>query len=155
MSAPFQRPSEHILISGQSSIVWNEKVENKCKLCVRRADVRHWSCPFRLDRVGSFHVTMRDADETPQFVRVEIALSSAVFMVTFTDASYYPPPIRIENLSDVPVLYQQQAENLQKSHLRAICKARSHVDYAWDDLYGNKFIVLQVFSVFFGVQTEV
>ncbi|KJH48828.1 hypothetical protein DICVIV_05018 [Dictyocaulus viviparus] len=43
----------------------------------------------------------RDADETPRFIRVEIILNSAVFCVTFTDAEYYPSPIRIENHSDV------------------------------------------------------
>ncbi|RCN23866.1 hypothetical protein ANCCAN_30445, partial [Ancylostoma caninum] len=88
----------------------------------------------------------RDADETPRFVRVEVILNSAVFCVTFTDAEYYPPPIRIENQSDVPVLYQQQSEGPIGQHLRTICKARSHIDYAWDDLYGSRRIVLQVYE---------
>ncbi|VDL84917.1 unnamed protein product [Nippostrongylus brasiliensis] len=88
----------------------------------------------------------RDADETPRFVRVEVILNSAVFCVTFTDAEYYPAPIRIDNQSDVPVLYQQQSEGPIGQHLRTICKARSHVDYAWDDLYGSRRIVLQVYE---------
>ncbi|KAK5972275.1 hypothetical protein GCK32_014806, partial [Trichostrongylus colubriformis] len=57
-------------------------------MCVRRSDVRHWSCPFRIDRIGSFYITMRDSDETPRFVRVEVILNSAVFCVTFIDADY-------------------------------------------------------------------
>ncbi|RCN30341.1 hypothetical protein ANCCAN_23890 [Ancylostoma caninum] len=141
------RLSEHVHIASQCSLVWNENYEDCRQLCVRRSDVRHWSCPFRIDRIGSFHITMRDADETPRFVRVEVILNSAVFCVTFTDAEYYPPPIRIENQSDVPVLYQQQSEGPIGQHLRTICKARSHIDYAWDDLYGSRRIVLQVMFV--------
>ncbi|KIH60557.1 hypothetical protein ANCDUO_09192, partial [Ancylostoma duodenale] len=140
------RLSEHVHIASQCSLVWNENYEDCRQLCVRRSDVRHWSCPFRIDRIGSFHITMRDADETPRFVRVEVILNSAVFCVTFTDAEYYPPPIRIENQSDVPVLYQQQSEGPIGQHLRTICKARSHIDYAWDDLYGSRRIVLQVYE---------
>ncbi|KAK6043585.1 hypothetical protein COOONC_18910, partial [Cooperia oncophora] len=96
------RASEHVHIASQCSLVWNENYEDCRQMCVRRSDVRYWSCPFRIDRIGSFHITMRDSDETPRFVRVEVILNSAVFCVTFTDAEYYPPPIRIDNQSDRP-----------------------------------------------------
>ncbi|VDO43663.1 unnamed protein product [Onchocerca flexuosa] len=115
-------------------------------ICVKRDDVKYWSCPFRIDLISSFHVTMRDVDETPQFLRVEVILNSAIFYVTFTDVRHYPPPIQLENLSDVPVLYQQKIERSQSSHLRTICKARSTVDYAWDDHYAEKLLILQVFE---------
>uniref|UniRef100_A0A183EDE0 SHR-BD domain-containing protein n=1 Tax=Gongylonema pulchrum TaxID=637853 RepID=A0A183EDE0_9BILA len=137
-------------------LVWNENFGDNRMLCVKRDDVKYWSCPFRIDLISSFHVTMRDADETPRFLRVEVILNSAIFYITFTDARYYPPPIQLENLSDVPVLYQQKIDSiyeissrylgLSSSHLRTICKARSTVDYAWDDPYGNKLLVLQVFE---------
>ncbi|CAJ0931757.1 unnamed protein product, partial [Mesorhabditis belari] len=142
-----ERSSEHIHLAPGCNLVWNENYENVRKLCVRRADVKHWSCPFRIDRVGSFHITMRDADETPRFVRVEVILSSAIFYVSFTDASYFPPPIQIENLSDVPVLYQQYSDNTTKQHLRTICKANSTVNYAWDDHAArDKLLLLQVYE---------
>ncbi|KAK6043583.1 hypothetical protein COOONC_18912 [Cooperia oncophora] len=99
---------------------------------------------FRKTERKNFMTVRKDSDETPRFVRVEVILNSAVFCVTFTDAEYYPPPIRIDNQSDVPVLYQQQSEGPIGQHLRTICKARSHIDYAWDDLYGSRRIVLQV-----------
>ncbi|CAJ0586859.1 unnamed protein product, partial [Mesorhabditis spiculigera] len=141
------RPSEHIHVAPGCNLVWNESYEDARKLCVRRADVKHWSCPFRIDHVGSFHITMRDADETPRFVRVEIIVSSAVFYVTFTDASYFPPPIQIENKSDVPVLYQQYSDATTKQHLRTICKANSTVDYAWDNPSTiQKLLLLQVYE---------
>lgn len=33
-----------------------------------------------------------------------------------------------------------------RGHLRTICKARSIVDYAWDNLYAPKLLTLQVFE---------
>lgn len=140
------KEKDHVHLAAQSSTTWNENDAARRMLCVRRADVKHWSCPFLIDRIGSFHVTMRDADETPRFIRVEIILTSAVFQITFTNADLYPPPIRIENLTDVPVLYQQESSTPARRHLRTICKSKSVVDYAWDDLYGNKKMVLQVFE---------
>uniref|UniRef100_A0A1I7TSK2 Ricin B-type lectin domain-containing protein n=1 Tax=Caenorhabditis tropicalis TaxID=1561998 RepID=A0A1I7TSK2_9PELO len=141
-----EKEKDHVHLAAQSSTTWNENYAARRMLCVRRADVKHWSCPFLIDRIGSFHVTMRDADETPRFIRVEIILTSAVFQITFTNADFYPPPIRIENLTDVPVLYQQESNTPARPHLRTICKSKSVVDYAWDDLYGNKRMVLQVFE---------
>ena len=117
--------------------------------------------PAGLKKFDQICLVSRDSDETPRFVRVEIILAGAVFCISFTDAHFYPPPIRIENLSDVryfkisfekktifqvPILYQQFAAAPTKQHLRTICKAKSHVDYAWDDLYGEKKILLQVDS---------
>lgn len=67
---------------------------------------------------------MRDRDETPKFVRVEVALNGASFFVTFTDAFYFPAPIKIENHTNVPVLYQQASQG-HTSRFRTICKANS------------------------------
>ncbi|EFO91326.1 hypothetical protein CRE_11977 [Caenorhabditis remanei] len=141
-----EKEKDHVHLAAQSSTTWNENYAARRMLCVRRADVKHWSCPFLIDRIGSFHVTMRDSDETPRFIRVEIILTSAVFQITFTNADFYPPPIRIENMTDVPVLYQQESSSPARPHLRTICKSKSVVDYAWDDLYGKKMMVLQVFE---------
>ncbi|KHN80922.1 Vacuolar protein sorting-associated protein 13D [Toxocara canis] len=140
------QPSHHVKMASKCNLIWNENFEDKRMLCVKRDDVKYWSCPFRIDQISSFHVTMRDADETPQFVRVEIILNSAVFCVTFTDARYFPPPIQLENLSNVPVLYHQKTDKSERSYLRTICKAHSTVDYAWDDHYGCKMLTLQVFE---------
>ncbi|CAG9534944.1 unnamed protein product [Cercopithifilaria johnstoni] len=140
------QPNQHVKVASKCNLIWNENFEDNRMICVKRDDVKYWSCPFRIDLISSFHVTMRDADETPQFLRVEVTLNSAIFYVTFTNVCYYPPPIQLENLSDVPVLYQQKIERPQSSHLRTICKARSTVDYAWDDHYAPKLLILQVFE---------
>ncbi|TKR63468.1 hypothetical protein L596_027295 [Steinernema carpocapsae] len=140
------RPNKHVLIDSKCNMIWNENFEDKPMLCLRQDKVKHWSLPFRIDQIGSFHVTMRDASDTPNFVRVEVSLNSAVFCVTFTDACFFPPPIQIINQSNVPVLYQQYSETPREAHLRTICQARSTVDYAWDDLYAAKKLTLQVFE---------
>uniref|UniRef100_A0AC34FAX8 Vitellogenin n=1 Tax=Panagrolaimus sp. ES5 TaxID=591445 RepID=A0AC34FAX8_9BILA len=138
------RPSQHIPLASKCNLIWHESFEDKRRLCIRRADVAHWSYPFRIDQIGSFHITMRDRDETPKFVRVEVALSGASFFVTFSDSFYFPAPIKIENLSNVPVLYHQASKDYNR--FRTICKANSTVDYFWDDLYGEKLLTLQVYE---------
>uniref|UniRef100_A0A7E4V788 Bactericidal permeability-increasing protein n=1 Tax=Panagrellus redivivus TaxID=6233 RepID=A0A7E4V788_PANRE len=137
-------PSKHVPLAPKCNLIWHENFEDKRQLCIRRADVAHWSCPFRLDQIGSFHLTMRSQDDTPKFVRVEVALSGASFWVTFTDSVYFPAPIKIQNLSDVPVLYQQASK--EHNHYRTICKANSTVEYSWDNLYGEKLLTLQVYE---------
>uniref|UniRef100_A0A1I7RJH2 Ricin B-type lectin domain-containing protein n=1 Tax=Bursaphelenchus xylophilus TaxID=6326 RepID=A0A1I7RJH2_BURXY len=140
------QPSKQVCLAARSNLIWHESFEDKRMLCAKRLDTNHWSCPFRIDQVGSFHVTMRDRDETPRFIRVEVTLNSASFWVTFTDASFFPAPIQIENRSTVPVLYHQHTESARKHHLRTICKANSIVEYAWDDLYAQKLLTLQVYE---------
>uniref|UniRef100_A0AC35TVT4 Ricin B-type lectin domain-containing protein n=1 Tax=Rhabditophanes sp. KR3021 TaxID=114890 RepID=A0AC35TVT4_9BILA len=135
-----------IRLEPTSNLIWNETFEDNRMMCVKREDILHWSLPFRIDQIGSYHINMRAYDEMPHFVRVEVTLNNARFCVTFTDAKYYPPPIQIVNESDVPILYQQLSKNKNPSHLRSICKARSVVDYAWDNLYDCKLLTLQVYE---------
>jgi vacuolar protein sorting-associated protein 13D len=52
-------PKKHIQLAGNCNLIWHENYEDKRLLCIRRDTVPHWSCPFRIDQVGSFHVTMR------------------------------------------------------------------------------------------------
>uniref|UniRef100_A0AC35U203 Chorein_N domain-containing protein n=1 Tax=Rhabditophanes sp. KR3021 TaxID=114890 RepID=A0AC35U203_9BILA len=141
-----QEIGKKIRLEPSSNLIWNETFEDNRMVCVKREDIKHWSLPFRIDQIGSYHINMRAYDEVPHFVRVEVTLKNARFCVTFTDAKYYPPPIQIVNESDVPVLYQQFSKNKVPSHLRSICKARSVIDYAWDNLYDCKLLTLQVFE---------
>uniref|UniRef100_A0A914WU78 Vacuolar protein sorting-associated protein 13 DH-like domain-containing protein n=1 Tax=Plectus sambesii TaxID=2011161 RepID=A0A914WU78_9BILA len=147
------KPDKNIAIAPNCHFVWHWASESISigpdarMLCLKREDVKHWSCPFQIDTLRSFHVNIRDAHDTPRFLRVEIGLSSAVFTVTVTDAEFFPPPIRIENRTDVPIIYQQQStSNDSQFHLRTICKAQCSVDYAWDDLYAPERLTLQVFE---------
>ncbi|GMR36378.1 hypothetical protein PMAYCL1PPCAC_06573 [Pristionchus mayeri] len=140
-----QQP-RHISISPQSTVIWNENLSSCSLLCIKRGDARSWSSPFRIDSIHSNHVTMRAVDDTPLFLRVEVTLHGSVFHVTFSDAHYCPAPIVIDNQSEVPVLYQQLSRNPGQLHLRTICKARSKVEYAWDDPSDVHQLNLQVYE---------
>lgn len=50
------------------------------------------------------------------FLRLEIVLQGATYFVVFSDANTMPPPIRVDNYSEVPLLFFQ-VSNLLKMHL--------------------------------------
>jgi hypothetical protein len=53
------------------------------------------------------------------FIRAEVMLKGAVFHIVFTDASQLPPPYRIDNMSEVPILfYQSRTEDHQRCLLQ-------------------------------------
>jgi len=91
-------------------MIWHDDkrgIDEPPNLCIRSASIEHWSCPIRIDQIASFLVTLRDRDETPRFLRAEVTLKNASFWITLSDATHFPAPIRLENRSTVPVLYQQ------------------------------------------------
>lgn len=49
----------------------------------------------------------RDRDGRMYFLRLEIVLQGATYFVVFSDANTMPPPIRIDNYSEVPLLFYQ------------------------------------------------
>ena len=72
-------------------------------LCVRIMDIPEckWSGGFLLNRIDSFHISMRDKDKGCLFLRVDIVLQGATFFIVFTDADHMPPPYRIVNFTQV------------------------------------------------------
>lgn len=66
-----------------------------------------WSGGFQIDNDDSLHINVRDKNGKMHFLRVEIVLQAATYFVVFTDADTMPPPIRIENLSQVAVQFYQ------------------------------------------------
>lgn len=107
--------------------------EKEQLLCVRLVTVANclWSGGFRINATDSLHVNIRDRDGRMYFLRLEIVLQGATYFVVFTDANTMPPPIRIDNYSEVPMTFYQscvQVESLQWS-------IRPHLSmpYAWDE----------------------
>ncbi|CAL4063500.1 unnamed protein product, partial [Meganyctiphanes norvegica] len=66
------------------------------------------------------------------FVRVEIIINDATYFIVFTDAESIPPPFRIDNYSEVPMIYYQTGT--QEERLRTVVKAHSSIHYAWDEV---------------------
>ena len=101
-------------------------------LSVRKLDVVacNWSGGFRIDKVDSFHVNMRSEGNLCTFLRVEVLLQGATFYIVFTDADQMSPPFRIDNFSDVQVMYYQTHAT---DGYRTMIKPWTSVDYAWDE----------------------
>lgn len=71
----------------------------------------------------------RDIDFHMYFLRLEVVLQRATFFVVFTDADKMPPPIRIDNFSEVSISF---AQSYCKDSAISIARAHTSVPYAWD-----------------------
>ncbi|XP_013405463.1 vacuolar protein sorting-associated protein 13D-like isoform X2 [Lingula anatina] len=102
-------------------------------LCVRRMDDMdcYWSGGFFLDKVNSFHVNMRGPQKMPLFLRVDVVLQGATYFVIFSDADQMPPPYRIDNFSEVPLVVYQR--DVVDDRLRTLIKPKTSWPYALDE----------------------
>lgn len=57
------------------------------------------------------------------FLRVEVILKGATFFIIFMDCSKIPPPLRIDNQSEVAVTFHQT--NVGSELLKAVVKAHT------------------------------
>ena len=101
-----------------------------------------WSGGFSLDKDRSFHVLMRGRFGHSVFVRCEITLIGAAYRIVLSDAANYPPPFRLENLSQMPVVYHQNRTNV----LCTLNPGQS-VPYSWDEPMLGEVLCLQVKGV--------
>ncbi|XP_050302982.1 intermembrane lipid transfer protein Vps13D isoform X2 [Anthonomus grandis grandis] len=101
-------------------------------LCVSIEDIPDccWSGGFKIDSNNSMHINIRDPNSRVYFLRLEVVLQSATFYIIFTDADTMPPPIRIDNFSEVPIKFGQSCF-IDVMHSTA--RAHSSVPYAWDE----------------------
>uniref|UniRef100_A0A286Y024 Vacuolar protein sorting 13 homolog D n=1 Tax=Cavia porcellus TaxID=10141 RepID=A0A286Y024_CAVPO len=113
-------------------------------LCVRLMDVPNciWSGGFEVNKNNSFHINMRDTLGKCFFLRVEITLRGATYRISFSDTDQLPPPFRIDNFSQVPVVFTQHG--VAEPRLRTEVKPMVSLDYAWDEPSLPPFITLTV-----------
>lgn len=111
-------------------------------LCVRLVDVPEclWSGGFCIDKLDSFHIHMRDKSGKSYFLRVEVILERSAFFVVFADCSKIPPPMRIDNHSEVPITFHQTG--VGDGLLKVVVKPRGSVPYAWDEPMLNPYITV-------------
>lgn len=74
------------------------------------------------------------------FLRLEIVLQGATYFLLFGDAQALPPPIRIDNYSDVPIKFFQPGG---KQQWRTVVRAHSSVAYALDEPMGAQSLVVE------------
>ncbi|KAK0083635.1 hypothetical protein PV325_008476 [Microctonus aethiopoides] len=101
-------------------------------LCVRITDVPNcmWSGGITLDGNHSLTINIRDAAGKMNFLRVDVVLQDSTYFIVFTDANTMPPPIRVDNFSEVPLNINQAGvvDNLQWT-----VRPHSSVPYALDE----------------------
>ncbi|XP_025836301.1 vacuolar protein sorting-associated protein 13D [Agrilus planipennis] len=81
----------------------------------------------------------RDAQGRIYFLRMEVVLEGATFFVIFADADTMPPPIRVDNFSEVPLTFWQTC---CKDLLRCNVRAHTSIPYAWDEPTGSSFLTV-------------
>ncbi|CAH1239855.1 VPS13D [Branchiostoma lanceolatum] len=120
------------------------RVDLDMLLCVRIMDMPDccWSGGFSIERIGSFHVNMRGNNCRCIFLHAEIVQHGATFCVVFTDPTGLPPPYRIDNLAEVPIVFWQK-DSVDDS-LRTEMKPHTSMAYARDELILPSVLVCQV-----------
>lgn len=74
------------------------------------------------------------------FLRVEIVLQGATYFLLFGDAQALPPPIRIDNYSDVPMKFYQYDCRHQ---WRTVVRPHASIAYALDEPFGSQSICVE------------
>jgi vacuolar protein sorting-associated protein 13D len=65
--------------------------------------------------------------------RVQVIERGGTYFVVFMDSNQMPAPLRIRNLSDVPIQFYQSETREEFTHLRAFIQPQQSMDYAWDE----------------------
>lgn len=107
------------------------RLDQEHLLCVRIGDVPQccWSGALAIDREYSAHVNVRDVNGRVYFLRLEVVLEAASYMVVWGEGEGMPPPIRIDNFSEVTLKFAQAS---CKETVHSVARAHSSVPYAWD-----------------------
>lgn len=82
------------------------RLDKEQLLCVLIEDIPDccWSGGLKIDQNCSMHVSVRDVNSRVYFLRLEVILQGATFFIVFTDADRLPPPMRLDNYSEVAIL---------------------------------------------------
>ncbi|XP_015113187.1 vacuolar protein sorting-associated protein 13D isoform X1 [Diachasma alloeum] len=101
-------------------------------LCVRIIDVPNcmWSGGIILDGNHSLTINIRDAGGKMHFLRVDVVLQESTYFIVFTDANTMPPPIRVDNFSEVALTINQAGV---LDSLQWTVRPHSSVPYALDE----------------------
>ncbi|XP_025991490.2 vacuolar protein sorting-associated protein 13D isoform X1 [Solenopsis invicta] len=117
------------------------RLDKDLLLCVRITNVPDcmWSGGITLDDNYSLTINVRNATGKMHFLRVDVVLQETTFFIVFTDADTMPPPIRVDNFSEVSLLVNQIGvpDNFQWT-----VRPHSSVPYALDEPIETAGLVL-------------
>ncbi|EDW18711.2 uncharacterized protein Dmoj_GI13376 [Drosophila mojavensis] len=111
-------------------------------ICVRIADVECccWSKGIPINEVQSLYINIRNEWCEMFFLRLEIISRGATFILLFTDARSLPPPIRIDNFSEVVINFSQKGS---KPIWPTPVRPQSALSYVMDDPLGGKTLLME------------
>ncbi|XP_076236647.1 vacuolar protein sorting 13D [Calliopsis andreniformis] len=117
------------------------RLDKDLLLCVRNLNVKDcmWSGGIRLDDNYSLTINIRDATGKMHFLRVDVVLQESTFFIVFTDADTMPPPIRVDNFSEVALTVNQVTVH---DNLQWTVRPHSSVPYALDEPTQSTGLVL-------------
>ncbi|XP_029047151.1 vacuolar protein sorting-associated protein 13D isoform X1 [Osmia bicornis bicornis] len=117
------------------------RLDKDLLLCVRITNVKDcmWSGGIRLDDNYSLTINIRDAAGRMHFLRVDVVLQESTYFIVFTDADTMPPPIRVDNFSEVPLIVNQVTVH---DSLQWTVRPHSSVPYALDEPIQTAGLVL-------------
>uniref|UniRef100_W8AYT3 Vacuolar protein sorting-associated protein 13D n=1 Tax=Ceratitis capitata TaxID=7213 RepID=W8AYT3_CERCA len=116
--------------------------EQEPLLCVRISNVRfcHWSHGIPINEVHSIYINVRNDLGEMFFLRLEVISKGATYFFLFSDAHTLPPPIRIDNYSEIMIHFYQYA---CKPHWRSTVRPQSSLAYALDDPLGAHMLQIE------------
>lgn len=105
-------------------------------LCVRLPNFEGscWSSGIPINEGQSLYINIRNERGEMRFLRLEVILQGATYFLLFGDANTLPPPIRIDNHSEVPIKFFQFG---CAPEWRTVVKPNSTVAYTFDDPMGQ------------------
>ncbi|XP_053983789.1 intermembrane lipid transfer protein Vps13D isoform X2 [Hylaeus volcanicus] len=117
------------------------RLDKDLLLCVRIMDVKDcmWSGGIKLDDNYSLTINIRDAAGRMHFLRVDVVLQESTYFIVFTDADTMPPPIRVDNFSEVALVVNQVTVH---DNLQWTVRPHSSVPYALDEPIQSAGLVL-------------
>ncbi|XP_055378948.1 intermembrane lipid transfer protein Vps13D [Condylostylus longicornis] len=117
------------------------KSDKEQLLCVRFADndTCCWSSGIPINEAQSLYINCRSHLGEMRFLRLEVVLQGATYFLLFGDANTLPPPIRIDNFSEVPIKFFQYGCKQWPTTV----KPHSSISYALDDPMGSKCIQVE------------
>lgn len=99
-----------------------------------------WSGGIPIYENQSLYINIRNMNSLMYFLRLETVLQGATYFMVFTNAESLPPPIRIDNYSEVPIkFYQPRTRHQLKSNV----KPRSAIAYVLDEPDGKPLIQIE------------
>ncbi|XP_062546775.1 intermembrane lipid transfer protein Vps13D [Armigeres subalbatus] len=121
------------------------RLDRAQELCVRLPEINEclWSSGIPIRETQSLYINIRTVNGAMNFLRLETILQGATTFMIFSDAQLLPPPIRIDNYSEVPILFHQRASAHTENHLKSYVRPHSSIAYVLDDPLGHQYLQLE------------